>query len=109
MVSTRDTSAARLSTPIRSKSVIEPRQLADELEAETAMMDLRPLLPALASTLYLRVGELDVACPPSVSIEMAALAPRSLVEIVPGCGHALLIENAAETLERVTELVHTGL
>ncbi|MDQ3364999.1 MAG: alpha/beta hydrolase [Myxococcota bacterium] len=89
--------------------LIDPRHLADELDAVTELTDLHPLLPALKSSLDLRVGELDVACSPSMSSEMAGLAPRALVEIVPDCGHALLIEDATATIDRVTELVHTGL
>ncbi len=82
-----------------------PELLAMEFAAEAEMRDLRPLLPNLACGLYLRVGELDLACPPAVSREIAGLVPGSLIEIVPGCGHALLIENADETCERVVEVV----
>jgi 3-oxoadipate enol-lactonase len=82
--------------------------LADELEAEAAIADLRPLLPSLRCALYLRVGELDLACPPGLSEDIARLAPRALVEVVPGCGHALLIEDAAQTVERVHAVVSAG-
>lgn len=85
-----------------------PELLAAEFEAEAEMRDLRPLLPDLACALYLRVGELDVATPPSVSREIADLVPGSVLEIVPGCAHALLIENAHETCERVVEIITAG-
>ena len=76
-----------------------------ELVAETEMIDLRPLLPRLPCPLYLRVGELDQACPPALSAEMAALAPRATLDIVPGCGHALLIEDIEATIARVLDVV----
>ncbi|MDB4960826.1 MAG: putative hydrolase or acyltransferase of alpha/beta superfamily [Myxococcales bacterium] len=82
-----------------------PQHLAAELEAQANMLDLRPLLPSLGCPLYLRVGELDLACPPPVSVEMARLAPRATVDVVPGCGHALLVENAAATIQRVVDVV----
>jgi len=82
-----------------------PQQLAAELSAEAEMRDLRPLLPGLACALYLRVGELDLACPPSLSLEMANLAPHATVDVIPGCGHALMIENGPETIARVVEIV----
>lgn len=82
-----------------------PELLAAEFAAEAEMRDLRPLLPRLSCGLYLRVGELDLACPPAVSQEIADLVPGSVLEIVPGCGHALLIEDAPATGERVVEVV----
>lgn len=82
-----------------------PELLAAEFAAEAEMRDLRPLLSGLACRLYLRVGELDIASPPAVSQEIADLVPSTLLEIVPGCAHALLIEDAVATCDRVVELV----
>ncbi len=74
-----------------------PLVLAKEVAALAALRDLRPDLPKPRSALYLRAGTADVACPPEGSEEMARLAPLATLELVPGCGHALLIEDALAT------------
>jgi len=74
-----------------------PQVFAAEFAALAEMRDLRPELPELRSSLYLRVGALDVACPPAGSEEMSSLVPGATLDIIPGCGHALLIEDADAT------------
>jgi 3-oxoadipate enol-lactonase len=78
-----------------------PAALAAEAKAMATMPDLRPELAGLAARLYLRVGELDLGAPPSVSEEIARLAPRASVEVVRGCGHTLLIEDLAGTIAAI--------
>jgi 3-oxoadipate enol-lactonase len=77
------------------------RPLAAELHALADMSDLRPELPRLAARVYLRVGELDVACPPAASEEIQRLCPRATLDVVPGCAHALLVEDLAGTIAAV--------
>lgn len=78
-----------------------------ELEAQVGVPDLRPQLRELAAEIHLRVGELDVACPPAWSHEIARLAQRATLEIVPGAGHALLIEDAPATVAWIASLLRT--
>ncbi|HEY3494477.1 MAG TPA: alpha/beta hydrolase [Polyangiaceae bacterium] len=71
--------------------------LADELRAIIEGPDLLPRLSALAMPLLARVGELDAVTPVAWSEAIAAAAPRALLEVVPGSGHALLVEDAPAT------------
>lgn len=75
--------------------------LARELEALARSRDLRPELPALRSRVYARVGSLDRSCPPAWSDEITRLASRATLEIVLGCGHALLIEDGPATVTAI--------
>jgi pimeloyl-ACP methyl ester carboxylesterase len=69
--------------------------LADEL---TAVADAQSLPLELAEfPLLVRTGELDVATPVAWSEAVAAAARRVTLEIVPGAGHALLLEDFAGT------------
>ncbi len=74
-----------------------PAALAAELIALADMPDLRPELPQLTAKVYLRVGEHDAAAPPALSEEICRLAPNATLDIVPGCGHSLLIEDLEAT------------
>ena len=51
------------------------------------------------------VGELDAAAPPSYSREIADLAPLGRLEVVPGHGHALLLEQPAATIAAMRKAV----
>jgi len=75
--------------------------LVGELRALASTRDVRPELPRLHARLYLRVGELDVSCPPRTSHEIARLVPGAIVDVVGGCGHSLLIEDPEPTLEAI--------
>jgi 3-oxoadipate enol-lactonase len=75
--------------------------LAAELDALADAGDIRPELPRLRIPLLLRVGESDVATPPALSRDIAAAVSDAKLEIVAGAGHALLIEDAAATIESV--------
>jgi pimeloyl-ACP methyl ester carboxylesterase len=71
--------------------------LADELLAAAASP---PPFEALAKAdfpLLVRTGELDVATPVAWSQAVARAALRATLEIVPGAGHALLIEDFPAT------------
>lgn len=71
--------------------------LASEVRALASARDLRPALPRLDAYVYARVGELDVGAPPALSRDIIDAVPRGELDIVPGCGHALLIEDLPAT------------
>ncbi len=75
--------------------------LASELEAAADLPDVRPQLPELDVPVYLRVGELDQATPPRKALEMAGLLPDATLDVVPGVGHALLLQDANATVAAV--------
>jgi 3-oxoadipate enol-lactonase len=74
--------------------------LAIELAAE-ARADLREQLQELTVPVLAYVGELDVAVPPAYSREIADLAPLGRLEVVPGHGHALLLEQPEATIAAI--------
>jgi pimeloyl-ACP methyl ester carboxylesterase len=81
-----------------------PREVvAAEMRAMTCAEDLRTRLPALRARLRCRVGAEDAATPPAWSASIAALVPGATLEVVPGCGHALLIEDAPATIAACLE------
>ncbi len=71
--------------------------LAAELAAFAQAPDLLPRLGALDTPILARVGEADVSCPPSKSQAIARAARHATVQVVPGAGHALEIEDATGT------------
>jgi len=85
-----------------------PAALAAELRALAASRDLRPELAQLRARLYARVGTLDRGCPPSWSEQMTALAPASTLELVIGCGHALLVEDGPATVAAIVREIDEG-
>ena len=89
-------------------SVTTTTALVAELRGLARSRDLRPELPALRARVYLRVGQLDVACPPAWSEEIATLVPRASVDVVPGCGHALLLEDRAATVAAIARELERG-
>jgi pimeloyl-ACP methyl ester carboxylesterase len=78
-----------------------PAALRAEIAAMAEISDLRPELSRLTARVYLRVGELDVGAPPATSEEIRRLVPRATMDIVPGCGHSLLIEDLEGTTEAI--------
>ncbi len=70
-------------------------QLIAQNRAVMARPDLRPDLPRIACPTLVLCGEADGLTPPEVSREMAALIPGARIEIVPGAGHMLTLEQPA--------------
>lgn len=66
-----------------------PEVIASECEACSVAEDYRPRLSALETQIRLRVGAEDAVTPVALVEEIAPLARRATVEIVPGCAHAL--------------------
>lgn len=71
--------------------------LAAELEVFAAAPDLSEKVGALRIPVLARVGAEDVAAPPAVAEAIAKCAPKGQLEVVPGAGHALLIEDLEGT------------
>lgn len=71
--------------------------VAAELEAAAASADLTAACRALSIPVLARVGEHDRATPVPHSERIAAAAPLGKLEIVPGVGHTLLLEDAEAT------------
>ncbi len=70
---------------------------AAELSAIAAMEDLVPRLRKLRTPVVARVGELDLACPKAKSEAIVRAIPGARLEVVPGCGHALPVEDPEGT------------
>ena len=77
------------------------QQLIAQNRAVMARPDNRPLLPHMACPLLVACGEADGLTTPEQAREMAALAPHARLEIVPGAGHMLTLEQP----ERVNTLL----
>jgi pimeloyl-ACP methyl ester carboxylesterase len=76
-------------------------ELEDLAVAEGLLERSRALdIPALV-----RVGELDLAAPPAHSKRLAAALPRARLQIVPGRGHALLLEDFEATRDAVRTFI----
>lgn len=80
---------------------LDPEALAMELDAVTTATDLRPRLQHLRVPTMVRVGDLDVATPVAVCRELAGAIVSATLEIVPGAGHLLLLEDFPATLASV--------
>lgn len=78
-----------------------PQQLIAQNRAVMARVDSRPLLKTVACPLLIACGEADGLTTPEQAREMAALAPHARLEIVPGAGHMLTLEQP----ERVNALL----
>jgi pimeloyl-ACP methyl ester carboxylesterase len=76
-------------------------RLVSQNRAVMARADLRPALHAITCPALLACGEADGLTPPEQAREMAALLPQAKLEIVPGAGHMLTLEQPA----RVTALL----
>ena len=110
LVATRNLSAAwlaahpeDLTTLGRWLTLSPPRSIAAELRAFSTLPSLLSELPQLRARLYLRVGELDIATPPASSLAIAKRAPNVKLDVIAGCAHALLIEDAEATERAIVD------
>ncbi len=76
-------------------------QLIAQNHAVMARADSRPLLPTITCPLLVACGEADALTTPEHAREIAALVPQARLEIVPGAGHMLTLEQP----ERVNALL----
>jgi len=63
--------------------------------AVMARIDSRPLLAAVACPVLVACGEADRLTPPEHSSEIAARVPQARLEVLPGAGHMLTMEQPA--------------
>ncbi|HRG96846.1 MAG TPA: alpha/beta fold hydrolase [Polyangiaceae bacterium] len=75
--------------------------LIEELEDLAGAPSLLDRIGELDIPITLRVGQEDAATPPHHSESIAAQARHAVLEIVPGVGHALLVEDFADTARSV--------
>jgi len=71
------------------------RQLIRQNRAVMTREDLRPALPRIACPVLVAVGEADALTTPEHARELAAALPNARLEIVPGAGHMLTMEQPA--------------
>jgi 3-oxoadipate enol-lactonase len=76
---------------------------AADIAALAALVDLRPALAKLDVRVTVRVGELDIANPPEFAQAIVDAVPQGTLQMVPGCGHSLLLEDAEATVAAVIE------
>ncbi len=70
-------------------------QLIRQNRAVMARADLRPTLPHITCPALVAVGEADALTTPEQAREMASALPNARLEIVPGAGHMLTLEQPA--------------
>lgn len=75
--------------------------LIEELEDLAVAPSLLPRLVQLDANVTVRTGERDVATPPDHARRIVDAARAGQLEIVPGVGHALLIEDRAGTVNAI--------
>lgn len=76
-------------------------QLIAQNRAVMARTDQRPHLPHVKCPVLVVCGEADQLTTPQTAREMAALMPQAQLEMVPGAGHMLTMEQP----QRVTKLL----
>ncbi len=82
-------------------SAAPPEVIADELESVAREgTDLRPQIARLRCPILSRVGEWDVVAPAERAREVGGT-----LEVAPGCGHALLLEDFPRTLESIRRVL----
>lgn len=96
-----DANAAQIATWLDATTA---SVLATELAAETRA-DLREQIQELTMPVLAYVGALDVAVPPAYSREIADLVPMGRLVVVPGHGHALLLEQPVETIAAIRRAI----
>jgi len=82
-----------------------PAVLAAELEAFAEAEDLRPRLRDLTIPILARVGEVDQAAPVAFSRDIVDSATHGMLQVVPGCGHAIFYEDREGTVEAVANFL----
>lgn len=68
-----------------------------EFEAIAELQDLRPRLGGLRVPTLVRAGDLDRNIPIELGEALAAAIPGACLEVVPGCAHLLLEQDAERT------------
>ena len=82
-------------------------QLIAQNRAVMARGDSRADLPRVRCPVFVACGEADQITPPEHSREMAALLPQARLEIVPGAGHMLTLEQPARLCTLLLDWLRT--
>jgi len=82
-----------------------PSVLADEMAAISKGEDLRQRLGGISVPVLLRVGESDLATSPAHVESIANALPHSTVQVVPGKGHLLILEDFDATVNATLEFL----
>ena len=69
-----------------------PEVFVRQSRAIMSRRDSRPLLPAIAVSTVVLVGEEDALTPPEQAREMAGVIPGAALVTVPRCGHLSTLE-----------------
>jgi pimeloyl-ACP methyl ester carboxylesterase len=69
-------------------------QLVRQNRAVIQRPDARRYLPQVSCPTLVLCGEADQLTPPACSEDIAALVPGAVLELLPGCGHMLTMEQA---------------
>ncbi|MBP6628996.1 MAG: alpha/beta hydrolase [Kofleriaceae bacterium] len=78
--------------------LLSPDDMSAELAAGAESEDLRPRLGQVRARVHARVGAEDRATPAAKSRELVALVSDGRLEVVPGLGHAVFIEDLGGTI-----------
>lgn len=68
--------------------------------------DLHPLLPSLSMPALVLCGEQDVATPPEICRELAALLPDAKFTVIKNAGHLPCIEQPGRFTRALTDFLH---
>jgi 3-oxoadipate enol-lactonase len=83
--------------------------LAAELAQMAALPDLRSRVAELRTKIVARAGELDAAAPPMLSEALVRASSNAQLEVVPQCGHLLLLEDREASFASIRQhLVAAG-
>ncbi len=83
------------------------QQLIAQNRAVMARADSRPHLPRMACPVLLACGEADLLTPPACTHEMGAAVPHARLELIPGAGHMLTIEQPSRVSALLTDWLDT--
>ena len=84
---------------------VGPKTYVRQNRAVSARRDLREMLPRIAVSTSVIVGEKDVLIPVARSREIHDLAPGSTLHIIPDCGHLPPIEKPTIVADLLWELM----
>jgi pimeloyl-ACP methyl ester carboxylesterase len=84
---------------------VAPASLAAELDSLASQPDVLPRVGALACPLLVRNGTSDLVCPPAKARAVSDAARDGQLELVEGAGHALMLEDADQTVTAVTRFI----
>lgn len=84
---------------------VSPSSLAAELDSLASQPDVLPRVSALMCPVLVRNGTADPVCPPPKAQAIVSAARDGSLELVDGAGHALMIEDSADTAASVMRFV----